>query len=524
MHITKKILAIISLALLISACSKDKQDITETGLEPLSYTIYSPKLELFVEFKPLVVGEVSRFAAHLTVLGESFTSLNEGKVTVSLTDNGSASVEGPGSPGIFRPELKPVKAGNHYKLIFDIVTKDFTDKIVIDDITVYPDLQSALNSSGGEHSHEHEGEDHDHEHDGHDEEHHGEEKQETESGDEIKFLKEQAWKIDFANQEVKKGVFFYTIKTTGQILTPPSDEAIIAAKSSGIVSFNGNSYISGMQVYKGENLFSVSGSNLNEENINTKILEARLNLEKAEADYDRASELVKDKIISEKEFLVIENTYNIARSTYSSLTRNFTGSSIRVYSPISGFIRNISVQQGQFVEAGQPLAVVSRNNRLLIKADLSQKYFDMANQIQSANFKTPDGKAYSTESLNGTYVTYGRNVGMDNLLMPVNFEIDYRNDLIPGTFVEVFLKTTRIPDALVIPVTALIEEQGLFYVYIQTSGEGFVKREITVTGADGMLVQVLSGLTEGERVVTKGAYQIKLASMSGTMPSHGHEH
>ncbi len=491
----RKILLISFFAVIIFSCNKKDEDKSVSELEPLAYTIYSNKLELFVEFKPLVVGEVSRFAAHLTVLGESFKSLDEGKVTVTVTENGSASVDAPNPPGIFRPEIKPVNSGNNFKITFDVVTRDFTDQIVIEDVTVYPDLQTAITSQVVE-----------------------------PEGNEIPYLKEQAWKVDFANQEVKKQMFFYTIRTTGQVLIPPSDEAVISAKSSGIVNFNGNSYLSGMPVYKGEGLFSVSGSNLNELNINTKIVESRYDYEKAEADYNRATELVKDKIISEKEFLAIENTYNVARTLYRSLTQNYSSNGVRVYSPISGFIRTIEVQQGQFVEAGQTLAVISKNSRLLIKADLSQKYFDIINQIQSANFKTPDGKTFDTESLNGSYITAGKTTGQDNLLLPINFEIDYRNDLIPGTFVEVFLKTTRIPDALVIPVTALIEEQGVFYVFVQTSGEGFEKREVNITGSDGILVQVLSGINEGERVVTKGAYQIKLSSMSGTMPVHGHEH
>ncbi len=491
----RKILLISFLAVFIFSCNKKDEDKPISELEPLVYTLYSNRVELFVEFKPLIVGEVSRFAAHLTVLGESFKSLDEGRVTVSLTENGSSTVDAPDPPGIFRPEIKPTKAGNNFKLTFDIVTKNFTDQIIIDDIFVYSDVQSAIANQV-----------------------------EEPAGDEISYLKEQAWKVDFANQEIRKQIFFYTIRTTGQILTPPSDEAIISAKSSGIVTFNGNSYLSGMSVYKGEGLFSVSGSDLNEQNINTKILETRFNYQKAEADYERASELVKDKIISEKEFLAIENTYKVARTLYTSLTQNYTTAGVRVFSPISGFIRTINIQQGQFVEAGQTLAVISKNNRLLLKADLSQKYFDIVNQIQSANFKTPDGKTYDTETLNGSYIVSGKTIGQNNLLLPINFEIDYRNELIPGTFVEVFLKTTRIPDALVIPVTALIEEQGVFYVYVQTSGEGFEKREVNITGSDGILVQVLSGVEEGDRVVTKGAYQIKLASMTGTIPVHGHEH
>ncbi|HRG69584.1 MAG TPA: hypothetical protein PLS73_12110 [Saprospiraceae bacterium] len=75
---------------------------------------------------------------------------------------------------------------------------------------------------------------------------------------------------------------------------------------------------------------------------------------------------------------------------------------------------------------------------------------------------------------------------------------------------------------MVIPRTALIEEQGSYFVYVQTSGERFQKREVTIGASDGLVVQLLSGIAEGERVVTKGAYQIKLSTASGTLPAHGH--
>src|SRR3546814_15852181 len=54
------------------------------GLEPLAYTLYSDKTELFVEFKPLTVGSTSNFATHLTLLGDDFLPVTKGKVTVSL--------------------------------------------------------------------------------------------------------------------------------------------------------------------------------------------------------------------------------------------------------------------------------------------------------------------------------------------------------------------------------------------------------------------------------------------------------
>ena len=69
-----------------------------------------------------------------------------------------------------------------------------------------------------------------------------------------------------------------------------------------------------------------------------------------------------------------------------------------------------------------------------------------------------------------------------------------------------------------------MQDYSLNYVYVQTSGESFEKREVKLGVDDGVNVQILSGISEGDWVVTKGAYQIKMASMSSTIPAHGHEH
>lgn len=497
------IVILLLLVILNCNCSHDLETDHEHGhdgeheeevLNSLAYTNYSDKSELFVEFKPFVVGEESKITVHLTLLGEYFKPLLEGKIKVKLTENGETEVNSPSSPGIFRPTIKPIKAGSNFQLTFEVETKEFKDIFTIDNITVYPDVQSALNNQS----------------------------KDFESND-ISYLKEQAWKVEFANEEVQKKPFFYTIKTTGQLLTPPGEEVTISANSNGIVSYNGN-YISGMNVYKGENLFNISGNNLNEENINTKIFEAKSNLEKSKLDYERALELNKDKIISDKELLSLKNIYEISEEIYYSISKNYSGKGIRVFTPISGYLKSINVKQGDYVISGQILAIVSQNSRLILKADLSQKFIGILNEIRSATFVTPDGRLYDTENLNGKSIVIGKFTGKENLMLPVNIEIDFRQDLIPGTFVEVYLKTKRLADAIAIPKTALTEEQGIYYVYIQTGGESFQKREVKTGESDGINVQILSGIEVGERVVTKGAYHIKLSSLSGSLPDHGHEH
>ena len=89
----------------------------------VSYTEWTDQAELFVEFKPLVVGEVSRFAAHFTRMSD-YKPVQEGSVTVSLIVDGKGirqTVESPSSPGIFSPSLQPTSSGAG-QLIFDLTT------------------------------------------------------------------------------------------------------------------------------------------------------------------------------------------------------------------------------------------------------------------------------------------------------------------------------------------------------------------------------------------------------------------
>ena len=473
---------------------------THSGAEPetLAYTLYTDKSELFVEFKPLIVGEVSKFAAHFTQLGENFKAVTEGAVTVSLIGNETQltdKAEGPSSPGIFRLALTPEDSGT-YQLVFDIQTKVFTDKIVIANITVYPDTKTALANQ-----------------------------QEQTIGEEIVYLKEQAWKIDFANLEIKRRPFTEIIKTTGQILHARGDEATITAKSKGIITFGNNKKLIGSTVNPGETLFIISGAGLTEGNLDTKYNEAQNNYEKSKIDFERAKGLVKDNVISQKSFQEIQLRYKNAQSAFNTIEKNYTAGGHKITSPIHGFIKNVMVSEGEYVEIGQPIASVSQNRKLILTAEVPQKHFSKLNSISSANFMTAyDSKTYSTDSLKGKLISYGKSTNDNAYYIPVNIEIDNNGEIIPGSFVEVCLKTKVIEDALVIPYSALIEEQGNYFAYVQTSGEGFQKRELKTGADDGMSVQVLAGIKEGERVVIKGSYQIKLATMSGKIPAHGHEH
>ena len=472
----------------------------EKSLESLAFTMYTEKTELFLEFKPLIVGAESRFAAHFTALGDVFKAIDEGTITLTLigkADSQAIVSDKPEVPGIFRLRMKPEKAGI-YKLVFDIKTPAFTDKITLENVEVFPNEKTALEKQPA-----------------------------TEAGgSDITYLKEQAWKVEFANAPAKVQPFSEVVKTSGQILASPGDEAVLTAQISGIVSFSGKNMVAGTTIGAGAKLFTVKSNEVVASNLGAAVQQAENNLVAAKKNFERASELVKDKIISEKEFLEAKRQLENAQTQLDnvSVSKKFNQNRQSVSAPISGFLKNILVENGAFVQAGQPLATICKSKRLLLRVDVSQKYFPKLASFTAANFKAADGgQVFSTRNLNGRFVSTGKSAEAGSPFLPIHFEIDNVGNFIPGAVVEVFLQSGTKP-ALVIPTTALLEEQGIFYAYIQMEGESFQKRELKIGASDGLNVQVLSGITEGERVVTKGAYQIKLSTASGTLPAHGHEH
>lgn len=342
------------------------------------------------------------------------------------------------------------------------------------------------------------------------------------------FTHEQAGNIlEFEITEIKPQTFYQIIKTSGQILSAPGDEAIVSATMSGILNISNSKLVEGMNVSHGQQLFSISGNGLSENNHLSRLNEAKALLENTKSEYERASALASDRIISEKEFQQAKLAYDQAQLNYQTLSAGVSGGGKSITSPMNGYIKNLLVQSGQYVEIGQALASVTQNKRLVLRADVSQRYTRMIKSVQSASFTTPyDNNVYDLSDLNGKLLSFGKSSDGNSFYTPISFEFDNKGDIIEGSFVEVYLKSQAIPDAIVLPITALIEEQGRFFVYIQQvdHDDEYIKKEVAIGASDGVNRQILGGVKLGQKIVTKGAYAVKLASMSGAMPEHSHDH
>ena len=486
--------------ILLSACGggADEHGHAHDEMEGLSYTVWTDKTELFVEFKPLVVGQATSFAAHFSDM-TTFRALTEGKLTVSLVQGSKGTrntVDAPTQPGIFRPVIEP-KAAGIYELWFEIETAHYNDKIVIENVEVYADAHAAIEANPPN----------------------------EEDGNVISFLKEQAWKIDWAIASVRRDTVYEIIKTGGEILPSRGDEIVISATANGIVIFNLENTFVGNAVNKGSRLFTIGGGGMAANNIETEYQQAKANYDQAKSEFDRKQKLYIAKAIAKSEFEEATRNFKFAKSAYNSIALNYGSGGKHVQTTTSGFVKNIFVNEGQYVKVGDPLAVVAQNKKLTLQADVPQSEYSKLKNITSANFKMADAAtAYSIDDFNGKLLSYGKSVSRDEPFIPVQFEIDNQGDVLSGSYVEMYIKIQSQGVALVVPVGALLENYGSYSLFVQTEGESFEKREITIGANDGQVVEVLSGLSEGEMVVTVGAYQVKMASMSSNVPAHGHAH
>ena len=90
-----------------------------------------------------------------------------------------------------------------------------------------------------------------------------------------------------------------------------------------------------------------------------------------------------------------------------------------------------------------------------------------------------------------------------------------------GTAILYSRERRRVPT---VTTDAVLMEAGRPYVFVQLGGEQFARRFIEIASRDGMLVGVKSGVMPGERVVTRGAYDVQLASAASGLPAEGHVH
>ena len=532
-----------------------------------NFTAYSNSNEFFMQHEGLEAGAKACITLFVTEL-ENFDPAKavEAKATLLVSGSEQQATATRSKEGIFNFDLVPAKSGNG-NLFFEVG----------DDKVRFPVKVNAAGHShdhghdahaGHSHSHgeaDHDCSSHDHNHDahaGHSHDHahshdahvghshdHGDADHDCSShdhshdvpavfsdvsfvafgsqtegaADDVAFSKEQSWKIDFATAVVEKQNFGGAVKVVAKVVATPQDFTTIVATTSGKVQFVGN-VVEGKEVVAGEPLFYLEGGDVTDNDAAVKYAEAESNYLLAKSDYERKKLLFNDMVVSERELEAAEALYKQAEARYKSLNRSFGGGKVTLKAVKNGYIASLLVSNGDYVEPGTPIATVQCNCNYNIVAELPVRFAPQLRNIADVNIVLPTGEAFSMNSAGGSVVAVGSAANGCNML-PLTISAGAIDGVVPGSIVTLYITSVSDTKAVVVPRTALVEEMGNFFVFVQNNPISFEKRAVEVGATDGIMVQVLDGVAAGERVVTKGAVSLKLSQGAAALDPHaGHVH
>ena len=482
-------------------------------------THFTDRTELFVEFPRLVVGEKSAFAAHLSRLAD-FKAVTAGKVSVRLTGGGQSdevfSVDGPAQPGIFRPEALPKHAGER-ELAIEVATPEFSVTHKLGPVTVYPNRKAAEADPA---PHDDEG---------------------------IGFTKEQQWKVDFAIAEVVTRPIRAAVNATGTVRARPDGEALLTAQAAGQIQPAGGFPRLGQTVSKGQVLAWLVprlGGETDLATLDAAARKARVELDLAGSELARLEGLYRDEAVPEKRVLAARAAEALARAEYDATQRRLGQQSgaagknsggVPIRAPVAGVLVDVHVTSGAYAEAGAPLFHIADRGRLWLELRVPES--------DVARLTNPTGAAFRVTGVdrdieviagkNGRLIAVGGMVDATSRTVPVVFEFTPGARPLPiGMAVQarVFVGDARevganpVANPVAIPASSVLDEGGLSVVFVQLGGESFERRQVRLGAREGDWVEVQDGLTPGSRVVSRGAYLIKLASTGTAQIGHGHAH
>lgn len=196
--------------------------------------------------------------------------------------------------------------------------------------------------------------------------------------------------------------------------------------------------------------------------------------------------------------------------------------------PFDGVLNSLSAGPGDLVPAGQAVFSVVDSRVVWVEAGIPEGSLARLSQAREAYAEGTGENAWQapiTGEGQGRFLSLGLEVDAITRTVPLLYETrntDGRFRI--GQDITLRVETSRAETSVAVPESALVEEGDLIVAYVQLSGETFEKRVIQAGISDKGFVQVLEGLQDGERVVSKGAVALRLASISGVIPAHGHGH
>ena len=463
-----------------------------------------------MEYPPLVEGETSRFAIHVTDLA-TFAAVLAGRATVYLTGAQEQvfSVDAPGRPGIFGVDVTPSRAGR-FRLELVVEAPGLTDRYDLGEVMV---MTTAATT----------------------------ERSETETPEDgtIPFLKEQQWALDFATAPAERRKMGASLLLAAEVEPRTGGQVDVASPVAGRLAGDLPARAIGSRVTRGDVLAEIiphSGHGEDRPALELDRAEARDALELARAERGRVERLVEVGALPSRRQLeasVAEQTAE-ARVTAADAhlaqldsTRQGEGEGARdirfvLRAPMSGIVAESNVTPGASIEVGARLFRVVALDRVHIVGSLPEAALALVDELVGAEMEVPGlADPVALDRL----VAVGRVLDPDTRTIPIIYELPNPDSrLAIGQAVSLRVFVSAATEAVTVPDSAIVDDAGQPVVFVQVAGESFERRAVVLGNRESGLVQITGDVAPGERIVVRGAPLIRLAALSPQVPAHGHTH
>lgn len=225
------------------------------------------------------------------------------------------------------------------------------------------------------------------------------------------------------------------------------------------------------------------------------LVDARQRFERIEAVHERG-------LVSRQEFDQARNNLAAARARVERASAAVSEaqeqlSYTRVVAPYGGILTERHVEVGEAVNPGQPLLSGLSLEQLRVVVDLPQKYAELARTERQAQVTLADGRVLETGEM--TFYPYA-NPQTHTFRLRMRLS-EPNGSLFPGMLVKVSVPVaTR--EALWVPFSSLIQRSELRAVFVLDDQDQPRLRQVRTGARDNGRLEILAGLSEGERVVT----------------------
>jgi cobalt-zinc-cadmium efflux system membrane fusion protein len=497
------------------ACGREAVQ-PEAELPTLDITHWTDKTELFMEYPPLVAGQTALFAIHLTRLSD-FSAMTTGRPRIEYTpESGGTQVvlqgNEPSRPGVFRAEGPAPPAGQYqWALIVD--APGLADRHELGAVTVFADQAAAIAEA---------------------------ERLAEDDPTSITYLKEPQWTNGFAAVPVQEAEVRRAIRVPAVIEPLTGGEAVVAAPAGGRF-MSGSLPAVGTRVQAGQELGRLqprSGENgTDRATLAAAVSEAQLAIEGARAELARSERLLAERAVPSRRVEDAQRAVKVAEARLTAAQARLAqrdealrtgggaagGNSFALRAPITGVVAEVLAALGASYDEGAPLFRIVRTDRVELQAHVPASEAPLGAAVDEIALEIP-GRP-DPLVVDADHMHYAGILDPKTRALPVQFDVDNRaGQLLIGQTATALLYTGRRERMTTVPKEALLMEAGRPYVFVQTGGESFARRYVEIATRDGNLIGVRTGVKPGERVVTRGAYDVQLASAASGLPAEGHVH